>query len=149
MITDQIQIRPRYGEVDQMGYVYHANYVSYCHQARTELLRKRGVHDFLLEENNVMLPVISFEINYKKPARYDELLTIKTTVSEMPEVRFRFKFEIVNSKGKLISTAKSTVVFVDSNTRYPMKAPDFVINALKNNFEHSEFNLVNETRIGD
>lgn len=69
MIKDEIQIRPRYGEVDQMGYVYHANYVSYCHQARTELLRKLGVHDRVLEEKNVMLPVISFEIKYKKPAR--------------------------------------------------------------------------------
>ena len=95
MITDKIQIRPRYGEVDQMGYVYHANYVSYCHQARTELLRKYGINDSKLEENKIMLPVISFKIDYKKPAHYDEKLTIKTTVSELPNVRFKFDFEIV------------------------------------------------------
>ncbi len=75
MITDEIQLRPRYGEVDRMGYVYHANYVSYCHQARTELLRKHGINDKVLEENKVMLPVISFEIKYLKPAHYDDLLS--------------------------------------------------------------------------
>lgn len=126
MITDEIQLRPRYGEVDQMGYVYHANYVSYCHQARTELLRKMKLQDSLLEENHVMLPVISFEINYKKPAHYDELLTIKTRVTEMPEIRFNFEFEIRNKEGLLISDAKSTVVFVDSHSRLPMNIPDFV-----------------------
>jgi acyl-CoA thioester hydrolase len=132
MITDEIQLRPRYGEVDQMGYVYHANYVSYCHQARTELLRKMGIHDSLLEENNVMLPVISFEINYKKPAHYDELLTIKTKIKDMPEVRFNFEFEVWNEEGILLTTAKSTVVFVDSKNRFPMGAPDFVEKALEN-----------------
>ena len=132
MITDEIQLRPRYGEVDQMGYVYHANYVSYCHQARTELLRKIGIHDSLLEENDVMLPVISFEINYKKPAHYDELLTIKTKIKDMPEVRFNFEFEVWNEEGILLTTAKSTVVFVDSKNRFPMGVPDFVEKALEN-----------------
>jgi acyl-CoA thioester hydrolase len=135
MIIDVIQLRPRYGEVDQMGYVYHANYVSYCHQARTELLRKIGIHDSLLEENNVMLPVISFEINYKKPAHYDELLTIRTTIKDMPEVRFNFEFEVFNEEGALLTTAKSTVVFVDSKNRFPMGAPDFVVKALKQRIE--------------
>lgn len=135
MITDEIQLRPRYGEVDQMGYVYHANYVSYCHQARTELLRKIGIHDSLLEENNVMLPVISFEINYKKPAHYDELLTIKTTIKDMPEVRFNFEFEVRNEEGILLTTAKSTVVFVDRKNRFPMGIPDFVEKALKQRIE--------------
>ena len=138
MIKDEMQIRPRYGEVDLMGYEYHANYVSYCHQARSELLRKLGVHDSILEDNNVMLPVISFEIKYKKPARYDELLTIKTAVKEIPEVRFNFEFEIWNEKGDLISTAKSTVVFVHKDSRYPIVAPAFFEKALKSNFKLEE-----------
>jgi acyl-CoA thioester hydrolase len=134
MITDRIQIRPRYGEVDQMGYVYHANYVSYCHQARTELLRKIGINDSKLEEKNVMLPVISFEINYKKPAHYDELLTIKTTIREIPKVRFCFEFVIKNEQNTILSSAKSTVVFMNSKTRLPMVVPEFVENALKSTF---------------
>lgn len=135
MIIDEIQIRPRYGEVDQMGYVYHANYVSYCHQARTELLHKLGVHDSLLEENNVMLPVISFEISYKKPAHYDELLTIITKLREIPKVRFNFEFEFWDEQGVLLTTAKSIVVFVDCENRFPMTTPYFIEKALKRKFE--------------
>lgn len=138
MIVDELQIRPRYGEVDLMGYVYHANYVSYCHLARTELLRKLGVHDSMLDEKNVILPVISFEIKYKKPVRYDELLTIKTLVKEMPEVRFHFEFEVWNETNDLVSTAKSTVVFVHKESRYPMAIPYFIEKALEANFKFEE-----------
>lgn len=134
MISDQIQLRPRYGEVDQMGYVYHANHVTYCHQARTELLRKFGMNDRVLEENHIMLPVIKFSIEYKNPAHYDELLTIKTSISEMPEIKFRFAFEIRNEKGDLVSMADSTVVFVDSRSRFPIQVPDFVQDKLIDHF---------------
>jgi acyl-CoA thioester hydrolase len=144
MITDEIQIRPRYGEVDQMGYVYHANYVSYCHQARTELLRKYGVDDQILDENNIMLPVINFQINYKKPSHYDELLTIRTTIKKLPEVRFEFEFEIINQKGELISTASSTIAFIDKNTRIPMRAPKIVIQPLKRIIESGEIKKSNK-----
>ncbi len=134
MITSTIQLRPRYGEVDRMGYVYHANHVNYCHQARTELLRKFGLHDDFLEQNNVMLPVISFDIQYKKPARYDELLNIKTTITEMPKIRFHFEFEITNQEGQLLSKAKSTVVFANWETRLPIVIPGFVKEKLQDYF---------------
>lgn len=136
MLVDKMQIRPRYGEVDQMGYVYHANYVSYCHQARTELMRKLGIPDSLLEENNVMLPVISFNIRYKKPAHYDEALTISTIVREMPKVRFQFEFEIRNENSELVSAASSTVVFVEKENRKPISIPAFVADALSQGFCH-------------
>lgn len=137
MITDKMQLRPRYGEVDKMGYVYHANYVSYCHQARTELLRKLDIHDDALEENGIMLPVISFEIKYKKPAIYDETLTIITTINEVPQARFMFHFDIYNDKKVLVSKAKSTVVFVDSHTRTPLVAPVYIQDIIKRKFEES------------
>ncbi len=126
MIQDSYQIRPRYSEVDQMGYVYHANYVTYCHQARTELLRKLELNDALLEENDVMLPVIDFQIQYKKPAHYDEVLTISTYIKELPQVRFHFDFEIHNQDGDLIAEANSTVVFAHKSTRQPFLVPPFV-----------------------
>lgn len=135
MITGKFQLRPRYGEVDKMGYVYHANHVCYCHQARTELLRKLGIHDSMLEANNIMLPVISFAIDYKHPAHYDELLSVKTIVPKLPETRLDFEFEITNEKEQIVCTATSTVVFVDSRSMLPQKAPVFVINVLK---EHSK-----------
>ena len=102
MITDIFELRPRYGEVDQMGYVYHANYVTYCHQARNELLRKLGIDEIELEKESLILPVISFEIIYKKPAHFDELITIKTFIKEVPKVRFTFEFEIKNERNTLL-----------------------------------------------
>ncbi len=136
-----MQLRPRYGEVDQMGYVYHANYVGYCHQARTELMRKIGIPDSLLEEKNIMLPVISFDIKYNKPAHYDELITIKTIIKEIPKVRFNFEFEIKNGDGELLTTAKSTVVFVNKDSRYPMAVPEFVEEALALNMDMKNLSI--------
>ncbi len=135
MITDIFELRPRYGEVDQMGYVYHANYLTYCHQARNEMLRKMGIDEINLDRNNIILPVISFEINYKKPAHYDELITIKTTIRELPKVRFSFEFEIRNQEKTLLTEAKSTVVFVNSQSRLPMSIPPFIENILNNTFK--------------
>ena len=131
ILEGEIHIRPRYNEVDQMGYVYHDNYVTYCHQARTELLRKLGIHDNKLEKQNIMLPVISMDLKYHKPAGYDELLTIRTRITDIPTTRFNFEFEIRNEKSELVCSAKSTVVFVDSQTRKPMRAPKIVTEKIK------------------
>ncbi len=129
------ELRPRYGEVDQMGYVYHANYVTYCHQARNELLRKLGIDEIKLEKKHIILPVISFEIIYKKPAYYDEHITINTTIREVPKVRLSFEFEIKNKQNTLLGKAKSTVVFVDSQSRLPKSIPDFIENIFKTKFK--------------
>lgn len=132
------QIRPRYGEVDQMGYVYHANYVTYCHQARTELLRKMNIDDKTLEANNIILPVISMNLKYHKPTGYDELLTVKAAISEMPVTRFSFYFEFRNSIEELVCTAESTLVFANSKTRKPMKAPQLVTDAIEEHLIRNE-----------
>lgn len=131
MLAKTISIRPRYDEVDRMGYVYHANYVSYCHMARTELLRDLGLQDSFLEENNVMLPVISFNINYKKPAFYDKPIYIDVIVNKMPKVRFEFDFKIRNELNEILSTAKSTVVFANAQTRLPIAMPPFIQQVLE------------------
>ena len=130
MLTDKFQFRPRYDEVDQMGYLYHANHITYCHQARTEMMRKLGVHDAKIEEMGFMMPVIEFNIVYKKPAKYDELLTITSRIKEMPKIKFCFEYEIHNEKGELVSKSNSQVVFVDKQTRKPLFIPEFVLKAL-------------------
>lgn len=135
MITDIFELRPRYGEVDQMGYVYHANYVTYCHQARNELLRKLGVDEIELENNQIILPVISFEINYMKPAHFDELISIKTIIKELPKVRFAFEFEVSNAQNIMLCKAKSTVVFVNNQSRLPKAIPDDVKKILEAKFK--------------
>ncbi|RKD89941.1 acyl-CoA thioesterase [Mangrovibacterium diazotrophicum] len=126
MIKGEITLRPRYGEVDQMGYVYHGNYVNYFHQARTELMRELGIEDSKLEAQQVMMPVISMNLQYHRPAGYDELLTIHTIIAEEPITRLNFQFEARNEQNQLVCSADSTVVFVDSKTRKPMRIPEFV-----------------------
>lgn len=130
LVEKEIQIRPRYDEVDKMEYVYHANYVIYCHQARTELMRQLGIPDVKLEQQNIMLPVISMDLKYHRPAVYDELLTVKATITDIPKTRWNFEFKISNENNELVCSAKSTVVFIDSRSRKPMKAPDMIIEAL-------------------
>ncbi|WP_321298052.1 acyl-CoA thioesterase [Marinifilum fragile] len=130
MIEGECRIRPRYGEVDQMGYVYHANYVDYCHFARTELMRSFGINDKVLEENGIMMPVIEMNLKYKKPTAYDEELLVVTRISEIPSTRFKFNFEFRNQDNELVCKANSTLVFVKSDSRKPIKAPEIVLNSL-------------------
>jgi acyl-CoA thioester hydrolase len=131
MKTHTTKVRTRYGEVDQMGYVYHANYVSYCHEARTELMRQYGINDSFLEENNIMLPVIRFNIDYKNAAHYDELLTIETKLTDVKGPKMRFEFTITNENDKLVCKACSLVAFVTADTRKPVRIPEIVKNALE------------------
>ena len=78
MREHQFTVRVRYAETDQMGVVYHGNYAQYFEMGRVEWLRNMGVSYKWMEENGIMLPVVSLNMNYKKPARYDDLLTVKT-----------------------------------------------------------------------
>jgi len=134
MIEGECRIRPRYGEVDQMGYVYHANYVDYCHFARTELMRSFGINDKVLEENGIMMPVIEMNLKYKKPTGYDEELLVITRIPEIPLTRFKFNFEFRNQNDELVCKANSTLAFVKSDSRKPIKAPEMVLNSLKEAF---------------
>lgn len=136
MIRDTLQLRTRYGEVDQMGYVYHANHVIYCHQARTELMRKFGIHDSVLEKNGLLLVVANFQIQYKKPARYDELLSVQTSIDRITAARIHFEFAITNSKNELISSASSMVAFLNSTTERPIRAPSFLLKAFYANIDN-------------
>lgn len=135
MIKGEITIRPRYGEVDQMGYVYHGNYVDYCHQARTELLRSIGINDKVLEDHGIMLPVIEMNLKYKQPVGYDEELKVCAAIKQLPETRLQFNFEFYKAGDKKVCEATTTVVFVDSNNRKPLRIPSIVSNALKIHFE--------------
>ncbi|MDG5799894.1 thioesterase family protein [Marinilabiliaceae bacterium ANBcel2] len=131
MIENVITIRPRYCEVDKMGYVYHGNYVSYCHQARTELFRRYAIDDSALEKEGIMLPVISMQLHYHSPANYDNPLNVKVLLEKIPSTRAKFKFEITDGDNTLVCTASTTVTFVDSKTRKPIRPPHIVTEALK------------------
>lgn len=132
MKIDEIQIRVRYGETDQMGVVYHGNYSLYLEMGRIEWLRKFGISYKWMEENGIMLPVVSLNINYKKPAVYDDVINVKTQLKNIPSAKIEFDYEITNELGEILTTAHTVLVFVDMKTKRPIKAPDYILNLLKN-----------------
>ncbi len=130
MISDKIQFRVRYGETDQMSYAYHGNYAAYFEMGRTEWLRKLGVSYRNMEENGIMLPVINLNTNYLKPAKYDDILTLKTTLAKKPTARIEFEFEIHNENNELLTTATATLVFVNMKTNRPTRIPEDLLNKI-------------------
>jgi|SRR5690554_433590 len=125
--TADIEIRVRYSETDQMGYCYYGNYAQYFEVGRVEALRSLGMSYKEMEEKGIMLPVSSFSVKYIAPAYYDDLLTITTRIVKLKGVRLYFEYEIKNEKGELISTADTTLVFVDKINMRPTTPPaDFV-----------------------
>ena len=130
MKSDEIQIRVRYGETDQMGVVYHGNYALYLEMGRIEWLRKMGVSYKKMEEKGVMLPVVSMTLNYKKSAGYDDVITVKTLVKNKPTVKIEFDYEITNEKGEILTTANTVLVFLDKNTNKPTRAPKYILDIL-------------------
>lgn len=131
MISNKIQFRVRYGETDQMSYAYHGNYAQYFEMGRIEWLRELGVSYKKMEETGIMLPVINLNINYLKPAKYDDLLTLKTTLTKLPSVRIKFEYEIHNEKDELLTTATATLVFVNMKTNKPTRAPEYLLKKLE------------------
>jgi acyl-CoA thioester hydrolase len=134
MFTHETQLRVRYGETDQMGYVYYGDYAEYLEVGRVEALRTVGFPYRRLEEEGVMLPVHELRITYHQPARYDDLITVRTTIGEMPGVRIRFTYEIRNAEGMLLTEAMTVLVFVDRATMRPRRAPDAFLQAMEDYF---------------
>ncbi len=126
-LISETQLRVRYGETDQMAYVYYGNYAQYFEVARVEWMRKLGISYKELEEQGIMLPVLKLEVNYHKPGKYDDLLTIKTIVKKKPSVRIEFNFEIYNEQNELITTGYTSLVFIDMKRNKPTKAPQIIL----------------------
>jgi acyl-CoA thioester hydrolase len=123
MYQSETSIRVRYGETDQMGYVYYGYYAMYYEVARVESLRQLGVTYREIEEMGVMMPVIENKSSYLAPARYDDLLRIVTTLKEKPGIKIKFEYEIFNEKNKLIHKGETMLVFVDKKTNRPCRSP--------------------------
>ncbi|GAA4269596.1 acyl-CoA thioesterase [Hyunsoonleella aestuarii] len=132
MKVDEIHIRVRYGETDQMGVVYHGNYPLYLEMGRIELLRKMGISYKKMEEDGIMLPVVSLSLNYKKSASYDDVINVKTQLKKAPTVKIEFDYEITNELGEILTTASTTLVFIDMKTNKPTRPPIYILEALKN-----------------
>ncbi|MCX6256345.1 MAG: thioesterase family protein [Bacteroidia bacterium] len=124
MIQSETKLRVRYSETDQMGYVYYGNYPQYYEIARVDLMRSAGISYKSIEDNGILMPVISMNIRYIKPSLYDELITIRTKVDEKPSASIRFVYEIFNEQNELVNKAETTLVFIDSVTRKLKKPPE-------------------------
>ncbi|MGV6831302.1 MAG: acyl-CoA thioesterase [bacterium] len=124
MKTHIINFRIRYAETDQMGVVHHGNYAQFLEMGRIEWLRNLGFSYKKMEEDGIILPVITMSLNFKKSANYDDLIQVKTTLLNTPKVKIKFGYEIHNEKGELLTIAETILAFMDKKKMKPIACPD-------------------------
>ena len=134
MYSTETLIRVRYGETDRMGYMYYGHYPEYFEASRTEMIRSLGLSYKEIEDQGIIMPVKSLSVDYKVPAFYDEVLTVKSILKILPEVKLDIDYEIYNDKKQLVCTGNTVLAFVDIKTRRPRRAPEYFINAVKEYF---------------
>jgi acyl-CoA thioester hydrolase len=124
MTSGEITIRVRYAETDRMGLLHHANYLVYFEQGRTELLRARGVSYKDLEDQGYLLVLTRLQVRYRSPARYDDLLTLRTTVQRTTSVKIEHRYDLFRD-GVLLAEGQSTLGCVNRDGRVQL-LPDFL-----------------------
>lgn len=136
MTTTTTTHRVRYAQTDQMGYVYYGNYAMLYEIGRVEMLRELGLSYAVMEaEMGVMMPVMSLNQRFVRPGRYDELLTIATTLRKLPVDTITFHVEIRNEKGKLVNGGSVKLCFVDVASGKAVAAPEYLLQKLRPHFE--------------
>ena len=123
--SDEIPIRVRYVETDRMGLLHHANYIIYFEMGRTELLRKRGLTYRDMEDAGHLLVIVDLGCKYKRPAYYDDILTLRTTVERVTHVKIIHKYELLRD-GLLLAEGHSTLACVDREGR-PQALPESLV----------------------
>jgi len=135
MYSCETKIRVRYGETDQMGYMYYGNYAQFYEVGRVEMLRSLGMTYRSMEESGVMLPVMEMRCKYLKPALYDEEITVKVILNKIPGIKIHFRYELFNEQLQLINEGETTLAFVDIKKNKPCLPPEDFLNRLKPYFE--------------
>lgn len=130
MYTFETQARVRYGETDKMGYLYYGNYALLYEVGRVEAIRSLGISYKALEDMGILMPVLDLHSSFVKPAYYDDLLTIRTSIVELPSVRAYFRYEIINQAEETINLGKTTLIFFDGAKKRPCRAPDVLLEKL-------------------
>jgi|TARA_Y100000593_G_scaffold78524_1_gene145882 acyl-CoA thioester hydrolase len=131
MYQAETQIRVRYAETDQMSYVYYGNYAMYFEVARVEAMRSVGFSYRQMEEEGIMMPVLETHFRYLKPGKYDELLTIKTQIPQLPGVKIRFEYQVFNEADELITEGWTTLAFLKKVSHQPTRPPQNLLALLK------------------
>lgn len=135
MLAFEIQYRVCYADTDKMGFMYYGNYARLYEIARVEMLRSLGVSYKALEDAGIGLPVYENYSKYHQPAKYDDLLTIKCQIKQMPSVRITFDYSIFNESVDLIHEGKTTLVFMNMKLQKVIKVPSEILKAIENNLE--------------
>jgi acyl-CoA thioester hydrolase len=123
MFIHTTKIRVRYGETDQMGYMYYGNYAEFYEVGRVEMLRSLGLTYSGMEQSGIMMPVLELKCKYLKPALYDEEISVKVIMDKMPGIRIHFRYELSNEKGELINQGETLLVFINMTTNRPCLPP--------------------------
>lgn len=132
-------LRTRYAETDQMGFVYYGRFAEYYEIGRVETMRSLGLNYSKLEsEHKVIMPVMTLQVRYLRPALYDQLLEIKTMIREIPQDTISFFTEIRNDAGQLINAATVKLCFLDAETRKRVPCPIQITEALNHAFQHTD-----------
>jgi len=136
MFSHRTLIRVRYGETDQMGFLYYGNYAQYYEVGRVEALRSLGLSYAELESvHNILMPVREMKIKYIKPALYDELLTVETSIKTLAQKTITFNVKIFGENGDLINRAQVVLCFIDADSKALIEYPPLVLEQLKSYFE--------------
>ena len=135
MYSSEIKIRVRYAETDRMGYGYYGNYSTWFEVARVEALRELGITYKNIEDEGILLPVLEYQVKFKKPVHYDDELVIKTYIKKLPDARIRFEYEVINGNSELIAQAETTLVFVNRDSGKPTSPPIALLDNLKKHFD--------------
>lgn len=134
MFTLETRIRVRYSETDQMGVVYYGHYAQYFEVGRTEAIRELGLTYRDMEESGILMPVTSMEVHYFKPARYDDLLILKTTIRQLPRTMITFQTDIHLENGTHLTSGSVTLAFVNKESGKPCRPPDQLLGLLNPHF---------------
>ncbi len=133
-----MQIRVRYGETDQMGFVYYGVYAQYYEVARVEAIRALGITYADLErKHHIWMPVMNMQVRFLRPAKYDDLLTIHTIIPSLPDWEIRFRYEIFNEQQQLLNGATVNLCFLDAHTQKRIPTPDFLKSLFAPHFSRS------------
>ena len=132
MKCNEVKIRIRYGETDQMGVVYHGNYSNFLEIGRTEWLREFGLSYKEMELEGIMLPVISLSLNFKKSACYDDIIYVKTTLVKIPKVTIEFNYEVLNENREILALGNTILAFINMKTNRPTRCPKYILDKLQN-----------------
>jgi len=135
MFTTETQIRVRYAETDKMGVVYHSNFFPYFESARAESIRQLGFTYADMEKMGVIMPVVDVHCRYLRPAKYDDLLTIKTMLKELPtHHKIEFHHEVFNEQNELLAVGKIILYFMEAKTMKKTIMPELLLNKLQSYF---------------